>query len=73
MKTQTTFQKREYLKKVSAYINFALSLLGDDITPGKRFLISKFKVEYQLAQLMDFSNEHAIDNLVLIGDSIIKQ
>ena len=72
MKTiDTNFQKREYLKKVSAYSNFSLTLLGDKMSAEQRFNIAQFKIGFQLAKLMDFSNDKALDLLIILGNKII--
>lgn len=73
MKTQTNFQKREYLKRASAYINFAITLIGIDFSPTSRFNIAQFKMGYQLADLMDYSNDEALDILIGLGKKLIKQ
>ena len=73
MKIDTRFQKLEYLKKITAYISFATELLGDDLPRSKRYNIAQFMVGYQLADLMDFCNDKALDDLIVIGNKIIKK
>ena len=72
MKTHTHFQKIQHIKKLSAFINFAIELLGDEILPGTRFKMAQFKVGYQSIKLNDYNSEQAIDKLISIGDKLIK-
>ena len=66
----TTFRKVEQLKRTSAYINFSIELMGDELPNKIRFHMAQYKIGFQLAQLMDFTNEQVLDDLIELGNRI---
>ena len=67
---KTEFQTIEHLKRLSNYANFKLTL-EDNISTKEILEISKFKIKYQLLQLINFSDEKILNETIQLGEKIL--
>jgi hypothetical protein len=63
-------QTIEHLNRLSNYTNFKLTL-EDNISTKEILEISKFKIKYQLLQLINFSDEKILNETIQLGEKIL--